>query len=117
MEKTTEFEKIMKENIKKFRKDKGWTTRNLAEESEVNEGQIKKYEAGSSIPTISVLIKLCEALNTTPNEILNIKNRTDDEDLNLLLIAINKFTKNEKEVTKEVLRALILKHNAKVWSN
>lgn len=113
---TTELETKMKEEIKRLRKEKGWSVNNLSEISGVNESQIKKYEAGSSTPTIEVMIKLCKALDTTPNEILEIKTRTEEEDLNLLLVAINKFSDKDKEITKEILRALILKHSAKVWS-
>lgn len=107
---------VMKENIKKFRKLKNWSTGNLSDESGINEGQIKRYEAGSSKPSLDILLKLCTALDVTPNEILGLGARNKDQDLDILMLAIDKFTDDEKEVTKEVLRALILKHSASKYS-
>lgn len=57
------------ENIKKFRKQKGFTQKDLAEKIGVSVQAISKWECGST-PDISQILPLADALDTSANELL-----------------------------------------------
>ncbi len=42
----------------------------LAQKTNISETTLQKYEDGTSLPTIEGLVKLCHAIGTTPNEML-----------------------------------------------
>lgn len=48
--------------IKKLRKEKKWTQKQLAEASQINEVQIRRYENNHSMPRDTQLIKIANAL-------------------------------------------------------
>ena len=57
-------------NIAKCRKGSGLTQERLAELTGLSNNHISNIENDYSIPSIETLMKLCEALNTTPNFLL-----------------------------------------------
>lgn len=57
------------ENIKKFRKQKGFTQKDLAEKIGVSVQAVSKWECGST-PDISQILPLAAALDTSANELL-----------------------------------------------
>ena len=70
------FKKMYIENLKKFRKEKNLTQKNIAEELELNRGTYLRYESGKrDIPT-EYLIKLAKFYNKTTDELLGIKKGT-----------------------------------------
>ncbi|MEG0339299.1 MAG: helix-turn-helix transcriptional regulator, partial [Oscillospiraceae bacterium] len=62
------------EKIGKFiatcRKEKGLTQFTLAEKLNITDRAISKWETGKSMPDPSIMLKLCELLNITVNELL-----------------------------------------------
>ena len=57
-------------NISKCRKSNGLTQERLAEFTGLSNNHISNIENNYSIPSIETLMKLCEALNTTPDFLL-----------------------------------------------
>lgn len=100
-----------------LRKEKNLTQQKLADIVEVHVIQIRRYEKGSAQPTLDVIRKLSVALNVSADKLIFGENeRGPDEDLRLQFEAISKFDPEEKQVIKEVLEGLILKHEAKRWA-
>ena len=77
----------------------------------------RRYEAGTSQPTLDVIRKLAQALRVSADELLfETAERGPDEDLRLQFEAISRFTDDEKKVVKSVLEGLLLTHEARKWS-
>ena len=58
------------DNLKRLRKEKGYTQAKLAELSDIKLGHISKLERNESDPKLTTLIKLMNALETTPDNLL-----------------------------------------------
>lgn len=59
------------ENIRYYRKRAGLTLKELEEEIGTHYSNICRWEKNSQTPSIMSLLSLCDALNVTPNELLN----------------------------------------------
>jgi transcriptional regulator with XRE-family HTH domain len=100
-----------------LRKGKKLTQQKLADTVGVHVIQIRRYESGSAQPTLEVIKKLAIALSVSADKLIFGHNeRGPDEDLRLQFEAISKFDPKEKQIIKEVLEGLILKHEAKRWA-
>lgn len=60
------------ENIRKIRKEKGLTQKQLGELCKINEVQIRQYELGKANPKIETINKIASALNEPLNYLLGI---------------------------------------------
>ncbi len=67
------------ENIKRLRKKLKMTQTELAEKSGIARATIGFYERDEQEPPASRLAKICYALGTTPNDILNFEKTSDFE--------------------------------------
>lgn len=56
--------------ISLIRKNRGMTQEQLAEKAELSNIYISHIENSRSIPSLETLMKLCSALDTTPDELL-----------------------------------------------
>lgn len=70
----------LEENLQKFRKLKGLSQEELAEECQISRQAIAKWESGESIPTIEKLIFLADFYKVSLDELVGRK--TDIEILN-----------------------------------
>lgn len=78
--------------------------------------QLRRYEGGSSQPTLDVIRNLALALGVTSDRLVFGKDeRGPDEDLRLQFEAVSRFNAEEKKAVKSVLEGLILKHEARRW--
>lgn len=59
-------------NIKKFRKEKGFTQKELGEKCGVHEVQIRRYELGNATPQANTLEKIASALGVSTYELQGI---------------------------------------------
>lgn len=101
------------ERLALLRKNKGLTQQALAEEIDLHISQLKRYEAGTSQPTLDVLRKLAVALSVSADVLLFDKEeRGPDDELRLQFEALQGFSPEEKAVAKSVLESLILKHDS-----
>lgn len=78
--------------------------------------QVKRYEGGSSQPTLAVIRKLATALSVCSDQLLFGKDeRSPDDDLRLQFEAISRFDEEEKRVVRPVLEGMILKQEVRRW--
>ena len=94
-----------------LRKKRGYTQKMLADKIGIHVTQIKRYEAGAAQPTLEVFRKIVLALNVSADTML-----FDGDELRLQFEAISGFDAQEKQIIREVLEGLILKHEAKRWA-
>jgi transcriptional regulator with XRE-family HTH domain len=105
------------QRLARLRKERSLTQQALAEMVGLGITQMKRYEAGSSQPTLDVIRKLSQVLRVSADELLfGRAERGPDEDLRLQFEAISRFNDDEKKVVRSVLEGLLLTHEARRWS-
>ena len=101
-----------------LRKRHGLTQQALAERIGIHVVQLRRYEAGTSQPTLDVIRKLATALSVSADLLLFGKDeRGPDDDLRLQFEAVSRFDADEKQVVRSLLEGMILKHEARRWSS
>lgn len=97
-----------------LRKQKGLTQQALSEEVEISLIQLRRYEAGSSQPTLDVIKRLAVALSVSSDALLfDSEERGPDDELRYQFEAIRHFDPEDRRVAKAVIDGLILKSQAK----
>jgi len=97
------------------RKAGSLTQQQLADRSSAHVTQIRRYEAGTSQPTLDVLRALALALNVSADSLLF----DDDErgpqsaSLRLKLEAVDQFTPEEQEHVAAFIEGALLRHHAR----
>ncbi len=104
-----------------IRKDRGLTQDTLAERVGVHVSQIRRYEGGTSTPTLDVLRKLAIALSVSADTLVfDEDERGPDDDLRLQFEATARLSDEEKQTVRRVLEGLLLahdvKHDVKRWA-
>ena len=79
----------------------------------IHVSQLKRYEAGTSQPTLDVFRKLVLALHISADMLLFDEERGPDDDLRLHFEAASNLDTDEKCVIKELMEGMLLKHEAK----
>ena len=90
----------------KIRKSKGFTQAEVAEKAELSDRTYADIERGSTNMRIETLLKICEALGITPNDILTKDNNiviTEAEIVN----RIKNCSNNEKETALKLLNIYV----------
>lgn len=64
---------ILEENLQKFRKSRGLSQEELAEECQISRQAIAKWESGESVPTIDKLIFLADFYKVSLDELVGRK--------------------------------------------
>jgi transcriptional regulator with XRE-family HTH domain len=105
------------EHLALLRKDKGLTQPQFAEKIGVHVAQVRRYEAGSSQPTLDVIRNMALALGVSADELLFAKDeRGPDDSLKLQFEAVCRFDPEAKKVVQQVLASMILQQEARRWS-
>jgi transcriptional regulator with XRE-family HTH domain len=100
--------------LAKLRKENGLTQQTLADKLDIHVSQLKRYEAGTSQPTLDVLRRIALSLHVSADMLLfDEGDRGPDDDLQLHFEAISKLDPDEKKTVKELLEGMLLKHEAK----
>jgi transcriptional regulator with XRE-family HTH domain len=106
------------EHVISLRKQKGMTQQQLAERIGVHVAQIRRYEAGTSQPTLDVIRSLAVALGVSADELLFASDeRGPDAALKLQFEAVSRFDPESKKVVQQVLDSMILQQEARRWSS
>jgi transcriptional regulator with XRE-family HTH domain len=106
------------QRLAELRKHHSLTQAQLAERIGMHVVQLRRYEAGSSQPTLDVIRKISTALQVSADMLLFGKDeRGPDEDLRLQFEAVSRFDEEEKRVVRSLLEGMILKHEARRWQN
>jgi transcriptional regulator with XRE-family HTH domain len=105
------------EHLALLRKEKGFTQPQLAEKIGVHVAQVRRYEAGTSQPTLDVIRNMAVALGVSADELLFAKDeRGPDDALKLQFEAVSRFDPESKKVVQQVLDSMILQQEARRWS-
>ncbi len=98
------------------RKARRFTQDSLAEAAGVNVSQVRRYEGGTSQPSLEVLRKLAVALSVSADELLfDQHERGPDDDLKLQFEAMARLDAEEKHLIKELIEGILIKHESKRW--
>eukprot|EP01042_Synura_sphagnicola_P009981 gene9981-biopygen10364 len=100
-----------------LRKERGLSQRALAELVGVHLTQVQRYEGGAGQPTLDVIRRLALALSVTADDLIFDEGERgpQDDDLKLILEAVDQSTPDEKTTATDDLHGLILKHQARRW--
>jgi transcriptional regulator with XRE-family HTH domain len=104
------------QRLAELRKQHSLTQQQLADRIGMHVVQLRRYEAGTSQPTLDVIRKLSTALQVSADMLLFGKDqRGPDDDLRLQFEAVSRFDEEEKRVVRSLLEGMILKHEARRW--
>jgi transcriptional regulator with XRE-family HTH domain len=99
-----------------YRKQRGMTQAQLADALGVHVTQIKRYEAGTSQPSVDGIKKIAILLNVSADELLfGEEGRDLGEKLRRHFAAVSKLPDDEQRTVISVIEGLILKHEARRW--
>lgn len=100
-----------------LRKQRGLSQQAMADAIGIHANSWKKYETGQAQPSIDVLKKIAVALHVSTDFLLfDEHERGPGDDLTLEFEAVREFSAEEKQIVRELLEGLILKHQARRWS-
>ena len=91
------------ENLKKLRKQKGYSQVRLAKELHYGSTAIANYESGRNEPSFAVLIRLAELLDVTVDELIGVEETAEEA---ALLAAFKKLDKENKKRVLDLIQAL-----------
>jgi len=89
----------------------------MADKIGLHVSQYKRYEAGTSQPTLEVFRKTVLALNASADTLLFEVNERGPHEyaLKLQFEAVSQLDTKEKAVIMELIDGMLLKHDAKRW--
>lgn len=88
------------ENIKKYRKEKGLTQRELADKLNIATNSLSRYEIGERRPPIDMIEKIAEILNVTPIQLMY--DEEVENALNQSAEILSNFNPNDSSTFTEV---------------
>ena len=113
---------MFNENLKKIRKERGYTQEELAAKVGVVRQTVSKWEKGLSIPDADILCKIAEILDTDINILLSNEITVDVDNFNGFNNNSNKKKNiNDNNIVEEQLTkiseqlAIKNKRNRKIW--
>ncbi len=96
------------------RKHAGLTQQALADRANIHVTQIRRYEAGTSTPTLDALRNIAIGLAVTTDSLLfDPDQRGPSDDLALAFEATQHLDPHEQAMVRELLEALLLHHASK----
>lgn len=101
-----------------IRKSKGLTQQALADAVGLHVTQIKRYEAGTSQPSLEAIKKIAQTLRVTTDSLIFEEGElAPDADLALQFQAIANMAPEQQQVIKQLLEGMIIKYEAERWSS
>ncbi|OXC76877.1 helix-turn-helix domain-containing protein [Caballeronia sordidicola] len=97
-----------------LRKQRSLTQQALTDLAGVHLSQMKRYEGGTSQPTLDVLRSIAIAFSVSADVLLfDEQERGPDYDFRLRFEAISRLDADERNVIKELIDGTLLKHEAR----
>lgn len=97
------------ENLKKIRKDKGYTQETLAEKLNVVRQTVSKWEKGLSLPDVDMLSKIVNVLETDVNILLDGQiTTTDQSEIVKRLAKINEQLTIKNRRYKKIMKTIAI---------
>jgi transcriptional regulator with XRE-family HTH domain len=104
------------ERLAATRKQRGMTQQALADAVGIHVTQLRRYEGGKAQPTMGVLRDLAVALRVSADALLFEENeRGPADDLRLQFEALSRLDEREREIVRELLEGMLIKHDAEQW--
>ncbi|MFL9951684.1 helix-turn-helix transcriptional regulator [Paraburkholderia agricolaris] len=101
-----------------LRKQKGLTQQALADAIGLHITQIKRYEAGTSQPSLEAIKKIARTLRVTTDSLIFEEEELEaDADLAMQFQAIASMPRKQQSVIKQLLEGMIIKYEAERWSS
>ena len=108
---------LLGSRIAQLRKNRKITQEKLAEKAEISNNYLSNIENNHSIPSLETMIKICTALNVTPDELLLGVSKNDKQYLSAeILEHLNLCTTQEKSLVYGFINLLLQERN-KNFSN
>ncbi|MGH2778581.1 MAG: helix-turn-helix domain-containing protein [Actinomycetota bacterium] len=105
------------ERLAAIRKERGPTQQALADRIGLHVSQLRRYEGGTSQPTLDVLKNLTVALSvSTDSLVFDEDERVLDDRLRLQFEATTRLDDDEKDIIRNVIEGILLKHEARRWA-
>lgn len=99
------------ERLTALRKERALTQQALADQVGCHVLQIRRYEGGTSQPTLDVIKRLAQALRVSADALVfDTAERGPDEELKFQFEAVTRMPKKEKEAIRTMLEAMIVKN-------
>lgn len=99
-----------------LRRERDLTQQEMADAIGVHVNQVRRYEAGSTQPSLDALKKIAVAMSVTIDSLVfDEEERGPDEQLRLQFEAISHLAPEEKLVVKELLDGMIIKYQTRRW--
>ena len=111
------------ERLREGRKNKKLSQQKLAKIANVHYTNVGKYERGEATPSSSVLNRIAQALELSPDFLMNgtiedkANNEIKDQELLLQFKKIDKMPEDKKSLLKEFLDSFIFKTTVQSLSN
>jgi transcriptional regulator with XRE-family HTH domain len=106
------------ERLAALRKERGFTQQQMADKIGMHVSQLKRYEGGTTQPTIDVFRRITLALNVSADMLLfDLSERGPDERLRLQFEAVTKLDPKEREAIETVVAGVLHMHDAKRWQH
>lgn len=86
--------------IRKFREDRGYSQKELAELIGVSNSRVSNWEQGINRPDADILVDLCKTLNVSPSELLDV--HLKDDELNDMERKVIKAYRAKKDLQSAV---------------
>lgn len=100
-----------------LRKQKKLSQQALADAVGLHITQIKRYEAGSTQPSLEALKKIAVTFGVTTDFLLfDEAERGPDDELRLQFDVITRLEKEEQRIIRELIDGMILKYQARRWA-
>ena len=98
--------------IAEKRKEHGYTQMQLAEQLGITDRAVSKWETGKSLPDASIMLRLCELLNITVNdllsgEVVSMKSYDETTQKNLIEMVRQKEKSDKRLLSAEIVLAVI----------
>lgn len=107
------------DRLKSARKNKNFSQQELAKASNVHYSNIGRYERGDAKPSAEVLNRIAQALDTTPDFLINgtlqdkAENSISDTELLNQFRKVENLPDDKKRLVKEFLDAFLFKNQIK----
>ena len=103
---------LLGKRIANFRKNRGLSQEKLAEKSEISNNYLSNIENNHSIPSLETMVKICIALNVTPDELLLGVTKNEKQYLSAeILETLNQCTAQEKRLIYGFINFLLQERN------
>ena len=100
-----------------LRKERGLTQSQMADKIGIHLSQLKRYEYGTSQPTVEVFKRIALALNVSADVLLFEEGERGPEDsLKFQFEAISQLDDKEREAIETVIASILHMHDAKRWA-